>query len=549
MKNNRRAFLMQMGSAALSSGLLSKVAAQGYQLEGLLEDNALHRCTINAAEVKYSKVVIIGSGYGAAVAALRLAEAGIESTILEKGKAWTKKGRDGKVFCSPLNPDERAMWLNDKTTSPIKSIYGIPTEQKVRKGTGLIEKMSFNGIDVCMGRGVGGGSLVNMAMLVRADQEVLRKFLAPTEVDRFIQDHYPRAEKTLEANSIAPSYFGRSPHYKYARTAQAHLQRVGCEPSLIPSAYDFNYMQLEERGQVPRSALNYEVSYGNNYGKKSLDKTYLAKAFKSGKVRIATLTEVRSLRKTATGNYELEYLQREEKSGRVIGRGVLECSYLFLGAGSLGTTELLLRSRAQASLPLVPSEVGSDWGNNAEAFVAQNYSSVLEAGGQPSTVPAGASLGRDLDNERLLVMHLPMPVPMPHRIGCHVVMTRAEAKSQITFDSQSDSLVMKWGKEQDDLIKRKVKPLFDQANAVNKTKYNRNIFGNGTPFSTSSSYHPLGGCPLNVATNHYGELKNYENLFVIDGSLLPPYVGVNPALTITALAERNIELIITALAP
>ena len=57
-------------------------------------------------------------------------------------------------------------------------------------------------------------------------------------------------------------------------------------------------------------------------------------------------------------------------------------------------------------------------------------------------------------------------------------------------------------------------------------------------------YHPLGGCVLGKATDQYGRVKGVDNLYVIDGSLIPGTIGVNPFLTITALSEYCMEHII-----
>jgi len=65
------------------------------------------------------------------------------------------------------------------------------------------------------------------------------------------------------------------------------------------------------------------------------------------------------------------------------------------------------------------------------------------------------------------------------------------------------------------------------------------------PVSASITAHPLGGIVLNRATDNIGMLKNYNGLYAIDGTLVPGHTGcTNPALTIAALAERNIERII-----
>lgn len=61
----------------------------------------------------------------------------------------------------------------------------------------------------------------------------------------------------------------------------------------------------------------------------------------------------------------------------------------------------------------------------------------------------------------------------------------------------------------------------------------------------SICYHPLGGVVLGKATNLYGRLKGYKNLYIMDGYLIPGSLGVNPYVTITAIAERNIDKIIS----
>lgn len=79
---------------------------------------------------------------------------------------------------------------------------------------------------------------------------------------------------------------------------------------------------------------------------------------------------------------------------------------------------------------------------------------------------------------------------------------------------------------------------------------------NGAPFSvlpevlfdTSSTAHILGGCimsdlPENGVIDFSGKIHGYDNLYVVDGSIVPANLGVNPSLTITALAEYIMEQI------
>ncbi len=59
--------------------------------------------------------------------------------------------------------------------------------------------------------------------------------------------------------------------------------------------------------------------------------------------------------------------------------------------------------------------------------------------------------------------------------------------------------------------------------------------------------HPLGGAVLGKATDNFGRVQGYKGLHVMDGAAIPGSTGtVNPALTISALVERNIAAIIAA---
>jgi cholesterol oxidase len=61
--------------------------------------------------------------------------------------------------------------------------------------------------------------------------------------------------------------------------------------------------------------------------------------------------------------------------------------------------------------------------------------------------------------------------------------------------------------------------------------------------------HPLGGCPMADDPAHgvvddAGKVHGYDGLYVLDGSIVPVALGVNPSKTIAALAERGVERLI-----
>ena len=68
------------------------------------------------------------------------------------------------------------------------------------------------------------------------------------------------------------------------------------------------------------------------------------------------------------------------------------------------------------------------------------------------------------------------------------------------------------------------------------------------PLGKFITVHPLGGCPMSDdpatgVVNDRGKVHGYEGLYVLDGSIVPTALGVNPSKTIAALAERGVELL------
>ena len=77
--------------------------------------------------------------------------------------------------------------------------------------------------------------------------------------------------------------------------------------------------------------------------------------------------------------------------------------------------------------------------------------------------------------------------------------------------------------------------------------YNKSWFGGKTE-GDNATYHPLGGCPLGLATNEIGEVKGYPGMYVMDSAMFPDSLVANPALSTAAFAEHHIERIIAQMA-
>lgn len=73
-----------------------------------------------------AQAIVVGSGFGGAVAALRLCEGGVKTIMLEMGKQYTVSP-NSNVFANMLSPDGRACWLKTKTIAPVVSFqFDIP---------------------------------------------------------------------------------------------------------------------------------------------------------------------------------------------------------------------------------------------------------------------------------------------------------------------------------------------------------------------------------------------------------------------------------------
>src|SRR5690606_10960581 len=113
----------------------------------------------------------------------------------------------------------------------------------------------------------------------------------------------------------------------------------------------------------------------------------------------------------------------------------------------------------------------------------------------------------------------------------------------VFFNPISKKIDLHWSAENVALARTNAEYFIKKMNKVNGGTRAHLLFNNG--FSADICYHPLGGDVLGKATDTMGRLKGSENLYIIDGSLIPGTIGVNPFLTITALAEYCIEHIIS----
>jgi cholesterol oxidase len=529
---SRRGFLVGTGSIlglGLMGGTAASAAAASSAAAGPIGDGA------------HVPVLIIGTGYGGSVAALRLAQAGVDVHMVEMGMAWDTPGSDGKIFANTRTPDYRSFWLRTRTKQPLSNFLGFPIDKDVPRYTGILDAEEFSGITVYQGRGVGGGSLVNGGMAVTPKRSRFSGVLPSVDADEMYDVYYPRANAGLGVNTVDRAWFDSTDCYQYARVGRKHAERSGFEFVYVPNVYDFNYMKQEAAGAVPKSALAAEILYGNNHGKKSLQQTYLAQAKATGRVSISAQHRVTSVSPAAAGGYTVA-IEQIDTTGAVTGTKTVRADKVFFAAGSVGTSKLLVKLKATGALPALNGEVGKGWGDNGNVMCGRANHLWDPTGSLQSSIPTGG-----IDNWEAggaFAEVAPLPTGIETWASFYLSITNTPHRAAFSWNAAAGRVDLNWQTGWKQTSIDMAKTIFDKINKKEGTIYRTDLFGAYKIWGDHLTYHPLGGAVLNKATDNYGRLRGYSGLYAIDGSLIPGNTSVNPFVTITALAERNIENII-----
>lgn len=294
-------------------------------------------------------VVVIGSGYGGAIMAARLATAQWADSkpsvcILERGKEWLpgqfpdKLRRGAEEVRSALNP------------------------------LGLYDFRFGTDIGVVMGSGLGGTSLINANVGLQPDNEV------------FDNPQWPQAIRDARDAGQLQHYFDRvcatlfaAPHphglmlSKVKALKQGVEQVPGSDFGLVNIAVNFQFEGRNNWGVLQRRCINCsDCITGCNVGaKNTLDTNYLAIA-KWGGAEIFTQVEAKYIEKDPSGGYLIHYLRRESALDQAE-EGMLRAKrVVVVAAGALGSTEIMLRSR-EHGLSL-PDTVGTRFSGNGDFF-------------------------------------------------------------------------------------------------------------------------------------------------------------------------------------
>jgi cholesterol oxidase len=470
------------------------------------------------------RVVVIGSGFGGGVTALRFAQAGVPVHVLERGIRWPT-GPNAETFPHVTKPDKRIFWLG---SAP--SLFGI-SAGPFERYTGLLERVAGDGMDIMCAAGFGGGSLLYQGMTLQPTAEVFNaNFPEQLDYARMDREYYPRVAKMLRLET-APDTLINSKTYKPSRIFARNTELAGYNLSKIPMPIDWTFAERELRGEMKPSYTNGDCAFGvNNGGKHSVDVTYLEQAEATGRVTVATQHNVTDVAKAGDGRWQI-HVDRIATDGTVLEKKILATKALVMAAGTANTTKLLMRAKAHDEIPDLPDGLGTNWGSNGDQIYT--WTNLADDFGAPQGGPVVyGSFEWDDPGIANTVIQASLP-PLPDlRTSMLVGYGVSDGRGTFHYDSAKDEAVLQWPRGADARSSKRIDERVAKIAGPLAVRLD-------TTTVAPSTWHPLGGASMERVCDLSGRVKGHRGLYVLDGALMPGNsAACNPSMTIAALAER-----------
>jgi cholesterol oxidase len=523
--------------------------------------------------------IVVGSGFGGSVSALRLSEKGYRVAVMEMGRRWT-----------PDNLPKTSWSLNRWFWRPSLALRGF------------FSMRYFRHVTILHGCAVGGGSITYACTMLRPPDKVWDngswKGLADWKAE--MPQHYDTASRMLgviENRILGPS--------------DKLLQRVANDVGIGSTFYRTSVAIFQSPEGMPAGTTVPDPFFGGegperttcqgcggcmmgcrHGAKNTLDLNYLYLAEKRGTQVFAEtkVVDVRPLGSADGGTgYEVHTVNSFARFNRHFQR--FTCRGVVFSASSLGTMELLFSLKDKASLPAISDQLGRFVRTNSESLIG------VRVPRSPDDLSKGVAIGSGVyidehthieavrypdksDTMGMLATILTGGRPGHGRVGLwmknliislaqHPIRTirllqpvkwARESVILLCMQALEGHIDMRWERHvywpfRKFLVSRGQRvPTFIPAANEFAEKFAKVAGGTAMSmlpeilFDVPGTAHCLGGCviagsPDKGVIDHRSRVFGYKNMYVCDGSVVAANLGVNPSLTITALTERAMSFI------
>ncbi len=477
----------------------------------------------------HTEALVIGSGFGGSVAALRLAQAGIQTAVLERGSKWPNDPHR-EIFTGDDLPDGRGFWHRTSFTG----VTQVP--MSFAYFGGVLDCTSYPNIDVWRAAAVGGGSVIFTGAMPVPPRDLFdRVFLGKVDYDEMVSRYYPRVRRKLRLSPIPRDLYHSAP-FAHSREWNRQVRAAGYHPEPVDSIFKWPVLRDELAGRSRASATAGRSNLGNSNGAKyDLNQNYLKEARGTGRARIYPGHNVTSI--GHDGKRYVVSVHKISPAGEVLRRRTLTADRLILAAGSVGTSELLVRAKASGSLGRLNGHVGRGWGTNGDVALARGVTGIQATG---QGVPCASRIQTEANGLPTVLMNWYVP-GIPVDTGTLASLGLVMDPTRGRFHAgPAGQVTLHWPKHGNDRARA-------AAHAVNHRIAKRadsimeyDFIGRAA--NASFTAHPLGGAVIGAVTDDYGRVRGYDDLLVVDGAAVPGSTATaNPALTIAALAERAMD--------
>lgn len=510
--------------------------------------------------------IVIGSGFGGSITAMRLAEAGRSVLVLERGRHW-KPGE----FPRNIEDVDAILWRYPKHAG----------------SRGLYDVRFFSGLAAVAASGVGGGSLIYANIHYRPQAAVFDDPRWPSTFTlESLEPYYRKVEDNLGVAPV-PHHLDLPKRDVFRRAAAA----MGREVFDTPQAVSWEDPGVPGRGACQLVA---ECEFGCQYGaKNTLDFTYLGRAQKLGAAVWADKMVTHISPGTTGSGWQVHFTDTVDGSV-----SSAEASRVVLAAGTLGTNELLLRSRdVTRTLPNLPARLGVGYSGNGDFLGSiQNSATDLAPWKGPDVTSVmwyfdsspGFALAAPTFNEpvmrvlaamgqppvrawvkrlapvlwKLLPSALPWALrkgllskprkrPGPNagpaeRMTNVFAIGQDNANGRMLLDDGNLDIHWDYLNENRELVRRQEAAMQELAGQYGGTYA---AIDSWNIFNKIATVHNLGGChisedPSRGVVDVNGQVWGHPGLYVADGSIIPTSIGSHPVMTISAMAEWIAEQLV-----